>query len=199
MMLGGVSEMSDEVRDLFLQTGALLSGHFVLTSGLHSDTYLEKFAALQYPDLTQKLCDMIAARFADDRVQVVVGPATGGILLAHGVGKVLGTRAIFSEREDGRMTFRRGFAIAPGERVLIVEDVVTTGGSVLEVLNLVKDCEGDIVGVGYLVDRSGGKAEFGVRAEPLMRLEAQAWSADQCPLCAAKQPFTSRGSRHLHH
>jgi orotate phosphoribosyltransferase len=198
-MLGGVSEMSDEVRDLFLQTGALLSGHFVLTSGLHSDTYLEKFAALQYPDLTQKLCDMIAARFADDRVQVVVGPATGGILLAHGVGKVLGTRAIFSEREDGRMTFRRGFAIAPGERVLIVEDVVTTGGSVLEVLNLVKDCEGDIVGVGYLVDRSGGKAEFGVRAEPLMRLEAQAWSADQCPLCAAKQPFTSRGSRHLHH
>ncbi|MGI6611500.1 MAG: orotate phosphoribosyltransferase [Limnochordia bacterium] len=191
--------MSDEVRDLFLQTGALLSGHFVLTSGLHSDTYLEKFAALQYPDLTQKLCDMIAARFADDRVQVVVGPATGGILLAHGVGKVLGTRAIFSEREDGRMTFRRGFAIAPGERVLIVEDVVTTGGSVLEVLNLVKDCEGDIVGVGYLVDRSGGKAEFGVRAEPLMRLEAQAWSADQCPLCAANQPFTSRGSRHLHH
>jgi orotate phosphoribosyltransferase len=198
-MLGGVSEMSDEVRDLFLQTGALLSGHFVLTSGLHSDTYLEKFAALQHPDLTQKLCDMIAARFADDRVQVVVGPATGGILLAHGVGKVLGTRAIFSEREDGRMTFRRGFAIAPGERVLIVEDVVTTGGSVLEVLNLVKDCEGDIVGVGYLVDRSGGKAEFGVRAEPLMRLEAQAWSADQCPLCAANQPFTSRGSRHLHH
>lgn len=198
-MLGGVSEMSDEVRDLFLQTGALLSGHFVLTSGLHSDTYLEKFAALQYPDLTQKLCDMIAARFADDRVQVVVGPATGGILLAHGVGKVLGTRAIFSEREDGRMTFRRGFTIAPGERVLIVEDVVTTGGSVLEVLNLVKDCQGDIVGVGYLVDRSGGKAEFGVRAEPLMRLEAQAWSADQCPLCAANQPFTSRGSRHLHH
>ena len=95
------------------------------------------------------------------------------------------------------MTLRRGFAIAPGERVLVVEDVVTTGGSVQEVLDLVKDCQGHLVGVGYLVDRSGGKADFGVRAEPLMRLEAQAWPAQECPLCAANQPFTSRGSRHL--
>ena len=189
--------VNDDVRSIFLKTGALLSGHFVLTSGLHSDTYLEKFAVLQYPELTQRLCEMKAARYAEDNVQVVIGPATGGILLAHGVGKALGTSAIFSEREAGRMTLRRGFAIAPGERVLVVEDVVTSGGSVQEVLDLVKDCQGHLVGVGYLVDRSGGKADFGVRAEPLMRLEAQAWPAQECPLCAANQPFTSRGSRHL--
>lgn len=185
------------VRDIFLQAGALLSGHFVLTSGLHSDTYMEKFAVMQYPELTQKLCDMIAERFATDDVEVVLGPATGGILLAHGVGKALGTRAIFTEREAGRMALRRGFSVAPGERVLVVEDVVTTGGSVHEVLDLLRSLKADIVGLGYLVDRSGGKASFGVRAEPLMRLTAEAWPALDCPLCAAGVPLTSRGSRHL--
>lgn len=189
--------MESNVYDLFVGSGALLSGHFVLTSGLHSDKYMEKFAVLQYPDLTQKLCDMIAERFRHDNVQVVLGPATGGILLAHGVGKALGTRAIFTERENGHMALRRGFKIAPGERVLVVEDVVTTGGSVFEVLDVVKALGGVLVGVGYLVDRSGGKVDFGVKAEPLLRLDVQAWAADACPLCAAGVPLTSRGSRHL--
>lgn len=189
--------MSSAVRDMFVEAGALLSGHFVLTSGLHSDTYLEKFAVLQHPELAQRLCDMIAARFSHSGVQVVLGPATGGIILAHCVGRALGTRAIFAERERGEMTLRRGFRIDPGEKVLVVEDVVTTGGSVVEVLNLARALGGSVVGVGYLVDRSGGKVRFDVQAKPLMHLDAQAWPAAECPLCAAGKPVTTRGSRGL--
>ncbi|HHT27994.1 MAG TPA: orotate phosphoribosyltransferase [Firmicutes bacterium] len=189
--------MSEVVSKLFTTAGALLSGHFVLTSGMHSDQYMEKFAVLQYPDKTQQLCDLIAEHFKEDKVEVVLGPATGGILLAHGVAKALGTRSIFTEREQGKMTLRRGFAIKPGERVLVVEDVVTTGGSVFEVLEVVKAWGGELVGVGYLVDRSGGKADFGVKQVPLLKLAVQAWPAAECPLCQKGVAFTSRGSRNI--
>jgi len=182
-----------EVKELFIKTGAILEGHFLLTSGNHSPLYLEKFQVLQHPEYTSLMCKDLAEIFAEDNVQLVVGPATGGILLAHEVGKNLGTRAIFTERENGKMVMKRGFAIAPGERVLIVEDIVTTGGSVVEVMDIVKAQGGEIVGIGLLVDRSGGKADFGVPKQALLTLEVPTYAADQCPLCKAGVEITKRG------
>lgn len=186
-----------QVRQLLIDTGAILEGHFLLTSGLHSPLYVEKFQVLQYPQHTAALCAALAERFRDKNISVVVGPVTGGILLAHEVGKNLGTRAIFTERENGMMTLRRGFVIHPGERVLVVEDIVTTGGSVQEVLDVVKQARGEIVGVGMLVDRSGGKASFGVPTEALLHLSVPTHQPDQCPLCAKGVPVIKRGSRKI--
>lgn len=189
-----------EVRQLLVDTKAVLEGHFLLTSGLHSPLYVEKFNVLQHPEYTEKLCKELAERFKDQNVQTVMGPMTGGILLAHEVGKALGTRAIFTEREKGVMTLRRGFHIEPGERVLIVEDIVTTGGSVQEVVNVVKKAGGVIVGVGLLVDRSGGKAEFGVpkdKVQALLHLTVPTYKPEECPLCKQGIPMTERGSHHL--
>ena len=186
-----------EVQRLFESCGALLNGHFLLTSGLHSQQYLEKFHVLQHPDLTSQLCAEIAQRFKDDNIQVVVGPATGGIILAHEVGRQLGMRAIFTEREGGLMTLRRGFQIAQGERALVVEDIVTTGGSLQEVLDIVNGLGGELVGVALLCDRSNGKLNLGVRTEALMTLNAAAYAPDECPQCKNGEPITERGSRHL--
>ena len=190
----------EQVRQLLVETKAVLEGHFLLTSGLHSPLYVEKFNVLQHPEYTEKLCKELAERFKNKGVQTVMGPMTGGILLAHEVGKALGTRAIFTEREKGKMTLRRGFRIKPGERVLIVEDIVTTGGSVQEVVDVVKAAGGEIVGVGLLVDRSGGKAEFGVSKEDvqaLLNLEVPTYEPETCPLCKEGVPMTERGSHHL--
>lgn len=188
---------NDQVLAVFRESGALLEGHFLLTSGLHSDRYFEKFAVLQHPQKTELLCRALAERFAGDGVELVVGPAVGGILLAYEVAKRLGTRSIFTEREGGQMRLRRGFTIAPGQRVLVVEDVVTTGGSVREVLDVVQEAGGQVVGVGLLVDRSGGKVEFGVRTEALLRLDVKAYPKEECPQCQAGLPLTARGSRHV--
>lgn len=192
----------DQVLELLAETGAVLRGHFLLTSGKHGQSYVEKFQVLQHPRHTAALAAALAERFVNDNVQVVVGPAMGGILLAHEVGKNLGTRAIFTEREDGAMTFRRGFKIEPGERVLVVEDIVTTGGSVKEVLDVVRTAGGEIVGVGLLVDRSGGTVDLGVRTEALLHLTSdkiptETYQPDSCPLCAANIPLTKRGSRKI--
>lgn len=189
-----------EVKALLVETKAVLEGHFLLTSGLHSPLYVEKFNVLQHPEYTERLCRDLAERFRDQDVQTVMGPMTGGILLAHEVGKALGTRAIFTEREKGVMTLRRGFRIAPGERVLVVEDIVTTGGSVQEVVNVVKVAGGIVVGVGLLVDRSGGKAEFGVPKEhvqALLHLTVPTYEPSACPLCKEGVPMTERGSHHI--
>ena len=186
-----------EVKQLFIDTGAILEGHFLLTSGLHSPLYVEKFQVLQYPEHTAALCKALAERFIQDNVELVIGPITGGILLAHEVGKNLGTRAIFTERENGRMTLRRGFVIKPGERVLIVEDIITTGGSVQEVVEVVRAHGGIPVGVGILVDRSGGTVDFGIPHQALLHLTVNTYSADTCPLCAKDQLITKRGSRKL--
>lgn len=182
-----------EVKELFIKSGAILEGHFLLTSGKHSAMYLEKFQVLQHPDYTAQMGQTLAELFAADNVQLVVGPATGGILLAHEVGKNLGTRAIFTERENGKMVMKRGFSIKPGERVLIVEDIVTTGGSVQEVIEIVKAQGGEIVGIGMLVDRSGGKVDFGVPKKALLTLEVAAYLPDECPLCKDGVPLTKRG------
>lgn len=183
-----------EVKDLLLKTNAIMKGHFLLTSGLHSPIYVEKFNVLQHPKYTEMLCKELAKKFADENVETVVGPMTGGILLAHEVGKALGTRAIFTERVNGKMAFRRGFSLAKGERVLIVEDIVTTGGSVREVIDVVKS-EGAIpVGVGLLVDRSGGKATFGeVPHKALLHIDVTTYKPEDCPLCKDNVPMTKRG------
>ena len=183
-----------EVKQIFMDTKAIMEGHFLLTSGLHSPLYVEKFNVLQHPAHTEKLCGALAEKFADEAIDTVVGPMTGGILLAHEVGKALGTRAIFTERENGRMTFRRGFTLAPGERVLIVEDIVTTGGSVREVLDAVRAFDALPVGIGMLVDRSGGVVNFGeVPHKALLHLDVQTFAPDDCPLCQDGQPMTKRG------
>ncbi len=182
-----------DVMKMLEETKAVLHGHFLLTSGLHSPMYVEKFNVLQYPRHTEKLCQEIARRYADDNIELVVGPTTGGILLAHECGKALNTRAIFTERENGKMTLKRGFEIPPGTRCLVVEDIVTTGGSVREVMDVVKEHQGVIVGIGLLVDRSGGKVNFGVRTEPLLRLDVTTYDPNDCPLCRKGEPFTKRG------
>lgn len=183
----------EEVMQMLEKTQAVLHGHFLLTSGLHSPMYVEKFNVLQYPKYTEALCKEIATRYINDNIELVVGPMTGGILLAYEVGKNLGTRAIFTERENGKMVFKRGFHIEPGTRVLVVEDIVTTGGSVFEVLNAVKGQGGIPVGVGLLVDRSGGKVDFGIRTEALLHLNVETFKSEACPLCAKKIAFTKRG------
>ena len=184
----------DEVRALLVQTGAIMDGHFLLTSGLHSPHYVEKFNVLQHPKYTQQLCEAMAEKFKDAEIETVVGPVTGGILLAHETGKALGTRAIFTERVDGEMTFRRGFSLHEGERVLIVEDIVTTGGSIKEVIEVVKEAGAVPVAVSMLVDRSGGKANFGdVPCAALLTMNVETYTPETCPLCAKGIPMTKRG------
>lgn len=184
-----------EVYDLLVETNAIMNGHFVLTSGKHSPHYVEKFNVLQHPEMTEKLCKAIAEHFKDANIETVVGPVTGGIILAHETGKALGTRAIFTERVEGKMTFRRGFTLHEGERVLIVEDVVTTGGSVREVIDVVKEFGGVPVAVAMLVDRSGGKATFeDVSNFALLHMDVETYEPENCPLCAKGIPLTKRGS-----
>ena len=184
-----------EVKELLIETGAIMDGHFLLTSGLHSPHYVEKFNVLQQPKYTEKLCQAMAEKFKDANIETVVGPMTGGILLAHETGKALGTRAIFTERVDGKMTFRRGFTLHEGERCLIVEDIVTTGGSIKEVIEVVKAHGGIPVAVSMLVDRSGGKADFGdVPCTALLHMNVETYKPEECPMCKQGLAMTKRGS-----
>jgi len=153
---------------------------------------------LQYPDHTETLARIIAGHYRDEHIDVVVAPAVGGILVAYEVARQLGVKAIFCERQEGRMMLRRGFTIEPGQRVLVVEDVITTGGSVQEVIDVVREWQGDVVGVGVLVDRSGGKVDFGIRTEAVLTLDIESFPADDCPLCReGKLPAVKPGSRSL--
>ena len=184
-----------DVRRLYESTGALLRGHFRLTSGLHSDTYLQSALVLQHPDDARRLGAALAEPFRSLRVEVVVAPAIGGILVAHEVARALAARGLFTEREDGRMTLRRGFRLQPGERCLVVEDVITTGGSTREVIAAVEAARGVVVGVGALVDRSGGKATLPEPHAALLTLEAPTYPPDACPLCRQGLPIVKPGSR----
>lgn len=184
-----------EVYDLLVETNAIMTGHFKLTSGRCSERYVEKFNVLQHPLYVEKLCKAIAEHFKDAQIETVVGPMTGGIILAHETGKALGTRAIFTERVNEKMTFRRGFNLHEGERVLIVEDIVTTGGSVREVIDVVKQFGGVPVAVAMIVDRSGGKATFdGVPNFALLHMDVETYAPEDCPLCKKGVPLTKRGS-----
>ncbi|MEL7568850.1 MAG: orotate phosphoribosyltransferase [Dehalobacterium sp.] len=187
----------DQALDLFRKSGALLEGHFVLTSGRHSDRYVQCAQVLKYPDYTALLCEEIASRFKEEKIDLVIGPAMGGILVAYETARHLGVMNLFAERENGKMTLRRGFTLQPGEKVLVVEDVVTTGGSVQEVIDLVLRQGAEVVGVGVLVDRSGGKADFGVRKEAVITMEVPSWEPEICPLCKEGSKAVKPGSRGL--
>ena len=185
----------EDLIALFEQKGALLAGHFRLSSGLHSDRYLQCAKILQYPDIAERIGSAMAQEFSDAKPECVVGPAIVGIVIAQEVGRALCVRAIFAERESGSMTLRRGFAVEKGERVLVVEDVITTGGSVREVVDALGEMGAEVVGVGVIIDRSGGKARFDVPFRPLARLEVKTFNEDDCPLCRRSEPVCKPGSR----
>jgi orotate phosphoribosyltransferase len=187
----------DEVLDIYRTTGALLTGHFLLSSGLHSDRYLQSALVLQQPDIATKLCAALADRFKEQRIEVVIAPALGGVFVSHETARALGVRALFAERVNGELTLRRGFTIKPGERVLVVEDVITTGKSTRETIEVVKKAGGLVVAAASLVDRSGGKAELGVPYESLVTLDVPTYTNETCPLCRAGSAPVKPGSRGL--
>jgi orotate phosphoribosyltransferase len=184
----------EETLLLYEKTGALMRGHFRLTSGLHSDIYLQSALVLQYPEHAARLGAALAARFRDDAVATVLAPAIGGILVAHEVARALGVRALFAEREGGTMSLRRGFTLGVGERCLVVEDVITTGGSTREVMTAVEALGCVVVGVGSLIDRSGGSASLGVKRAALATVAATTFPPEACPRCATGSPAVKPGS-----
>lgn len=182
-------------EEIFKEAGAILEGHFLLTSGLHSPKYWEKFRVLQFPNYTRQLCRIISDHFKEENIEVVAGPTTGGIILAYEVAGQLGLRGIFAEKESGgHRVFKRGFSIKPGERVLIVDDILTTGKSIREVLSLVKEQGGKTIGIGVLIDRSEKMQDFGVPLFSCLRSITPAYKPQDCPLCAAGIPLVKPGS-----
>ncbi len=190
---------NEEVLQTFAACGALLTGHFLLTSGLHSPRYLQCALVLQHPPIAEKLCSALAAKAkADDNIgaiDLVVAPALGGVIVAHEVARALGVRALFTERQEATMTMRRGFQIQPGERCFVVEDVVTTGGSTREVIEVVRALGGVVAGAGSLIDRSGGAVDLGVPRHALATLEVPSYKPEDCPMCKEGTTATKPGSR----
>lgn len=184
-----------EIIKIFRETQVLQDGHFLLTSGLHSDQYMQCAKVLQYPHFTATLCKELAGRFQGEEIDLVVAPAVGGILIGYEVARSLGTRAIFAEREEGKMVFRRGFEVSPGENVLVVEDVITTGGSVREVIEAARQQGAQVKGVGVFIDRSKAKARFDAKTEALLTVEINTYSPGECPLCQKGLPLIKPGSR----
>jgi len=191
-----------EVLEIFQKSGALLSGHFGLSSGLHSSEYLQCALVLQYPDLAEKLCSQLASQFElrGSKIDAVVSPAIGGIIVGQEVAKVLGCRAIFCEREEGKMKLRRGFEIRKEERVVVVEDVITTGGSVKEIVEIVQGEGGEVEGIGVIVDRSKPSlldelATQNLSLNSLLRIDIETYSPEECPICKQGIPLQKPGSR----
>ncbi len=185
--------MSNEVLEMFKAAGAIKEGHFLLASGLHSPVYWDKFRILQYPHYTERLCRLIAQHFMKQRIDMVAGPTTGGIILAFETARQLGVRSIFAEKEGQARIFRRDFQIAPGENVLVVDDVLTTGSSVRETIRAVDRLGGDVVGIGVLVDRTDKDLAFDLPLFSCLRAPSITYSPDQCPLCAAHVPLVKPG------
>ena len=185
----------DELLDLFRRSGALLEGHFRLTSGLHSSGYLQCALVLQHPAHAEALGRAIADRTRSFRPTAVLSPALGGVVIGHEVGRGLGVRALFAERLDGELTLRRGFVIAENDRILVVEDVLTTGGSTRETMQVARASGGQVVGAASIVNRSGGRAEFDVPFVSLLDVDLPTYEPDKCPLCAQGLPVVKPGSR----
>jgi len=186
--------LANNAEEIFEKAGAILKGHFLLTSGLHSPVYWEKFRVLQYPSHTEQLCRLIAGHFRKQKIEVVAAPTTGGIILAFEVARQLGVRGIFAEKTgEKERAFRRGFTINPGEKVLIVDDILTTGKSIREVIAAVENLKGEIIGIGVLVDRSEQDIDFGFPLFSCLRVETVAYSPEDCPLCAARIPLVKPG------
>ncbi|MDR3643703.1 MAG: orotate phosphoribosyltransferase [Clostridia bacterium] len=177
--------MPDEQRllEILKEADVLLEGHFLLTSGRHSNRYLQCARIFRNTQYSQELCAALAERFRGEGIDLVVGPALGAVQMAYEMGRQLGCENFFAEREDGRMTLRRGFSIEPGRRVLVVEDVITTGGSVREVMEIVLKAGGVVAGVGAIVDRTGGEVDFGVPFRAAVSMKVESWQAGDCPLC----------------
>lgn len=184
----------EQIIKIFKDSGALLEGHFILTSGLHSPQYIEKFRVLERPKYTESLCKAISGMYNGKGISVVVGPMTGGIILAYETARQLGVKSIFTERIDGKMTFRRGFTLTPADKVLIVEDIITTGRSVVEVIDEVKKYGSKIAGLSCLVDRSSGKAKFDVPFNPLLVMDVVNYPPNDCPLCISGSIAVKPGS-----
>ncbi|MBR5235970.1 MAG: orotate phosphoribosyltransferase [Clostridia bacterium] len=187
----------ERVMEILKEAGVLLEGHFQLTSGRHSDKYLQCAKIFQDTRYSEELCADLAAKFKDKNVELVIGPAIGAISMSYEVSRHLGVRNIFAERENGAMTLRRSFTVEPGQRVLVVEDVVTTGGSVREVIDLVRAQGGEVIGVGVVVDRTGGKIDFGVPLESVISIDVVSFEPEDCPLCKAGVSVVKPGSRNL--
>jgi orotate phosphoribosyltransferase len=200
-----VTPQPDRVLDLFQRTGAYLEGHFRLSSGLHSSGYLQSALVLQYPDhaqlLGRKLADALSGLTTQQAIGSVISPALGGLIIGHEVARALvhavpGVRFLFTERDaDRKMSLRRGFTIAPGEKVIVIEDVITTGGSTREVIDVVRALGGIAVAAGSIIDRSGGAADLGIPRVALETLSVPVWDPEQCPLCLKGEPVTKPGSR----
>jgi orotate phosphoribosyltransferase len=184
-----------EVLDHFRQSGALLEGHFRLSSGLHSDRYLQSALVLQYPDLAEQLGAALGDRTRHLQATAVLSPALGGIVIGQEVGRALNIRALFAERQDGALVLRRGFALASDDRVLIVEDVITTGGSTRETIAVAASSGARVVGAAAIIDRGSGSARLDVPLQALVRMEVPTYAPEACPLCAKAVPVTKPGSR----
>jgi len=185
----------DALLDLFRRSGALLEGHFRLTSGLHSGSYLQCALVLQHPQHAEAFGRAIADLTRALRPTVVLSPALGGVVIGHEVARALGVRALFAERQDGALTLRRGFTLSETDRVLVVEDVLTTGGSTRETMQVAKAAGGGVVGAAAIVNRSGGSAKFDVPFHALLDIDVPTYEHGTCPLCAAALPLVKPGSR----
>lgn len=189
----------ERVMQIFKEAGVLLEGHFRLTSGRHSNRYLQCAKIFRNAKYSEELCAALAEKYRGNGVEIVIGPAMGAVQMAYEVSRALACENFFTERgDDGKMALRRGFEVKPGQKVLVVEDVVTTGGSVREVINLVRAAGGEVVGVGAIVDRTGGRIEFGVPFQAVISLEVESWEPQDCPLCKAGAPAPIKpGSRKI--
>jgi orotate phosphoribosyltransferase len=186
---------AQQVIDQFRTTGALLEGHFQLSSGLHSTVYLQCALVLQFPEKAEAFGKAIAGRFAGERIQLVASPAIGGIVIGHEVARALGARFVWTERESGQMTLRRGFTVTPGEKTLVVEDVITTGGSTRDTIEALKRAGADVVAAASIIDRSAGSADVGVPLTALASLKVLSVEAAVCDACKLGEPVVKPGSR----
>jgi len=184
------------IKEIFEELEVITYGHFLFTSGRHGDTYMQCAKLLKHPDYTREIVEPIVDRFKGDKIDIVIGPAIGGIILAYEFARQLGVQNFFAERENNVMTLRRGFRIPKGARVLVVEDVITTGGSVREVIDIVEREEGELVGVAVLVDRTGGQVDFGTKFVTALSEELVSYSPKDCPLCReGRLPLEKPGSK----
>ena len=184
-----------DVLDLFRQAGALLEGHFKLSSGLHSNRYLQSALVLQYPEFAERMGRALAARLEHLQPTVVVSPALGGIVIGQEVGRALQVRSIFAERQDGRLTLRRGFTLAPADRAVVVEDVITTGLSTRETIDVAEAGGARVLGAAAIIDRGADASRLNVPLQALVRMEVAAYAPDACPMCAKGEPVVKPGSR----
>lgn len=188
--------MQERAEEIFREINVLQEGHFLYTSGRHGDTYMQCARILEYPNYTVELSTYLVDAFKDDNIDIVIGPAMGGVIFAYEIARQLGVKNLFTEREDGKMTLRRGYQIPKGARVLVAEDVITTGGSVREVIDIVKEQGGELAGVAILVDRTNGKIDFNCKMQAVYSADIKSYEPQDCPICKKKDiPLIKPGSR----